>query len=82
MILDSNEYKNLLDKAQFEWNKEYAIIYSPFGQETIEGYDSRERMFKRQKELSTMGLWSISFELRDRHIVAYLQGFLFNKNHQ
>ena len=72
------EYTDTLNSLRDE-GYEYAVVYDAICKQA-EAFKGKESAFERQKELSGLGLWSASFELRDTHLVAYLQGYLFKKN--
>lgn len=76
-MISFDEYNELLNTLRNE-GYEYAVVYDAFYKQA-EAFSGRESAFERQKELSSIGLWSASFELRDMNLVSYLQGYLFKK---
>lgn len=76
-MISFDEYNELLISLR-DKGYEYAVVYDTFCKQA-EAFSGRESAFERQKELSSIGLWSASFELRDMNLVSYLQGYLFKK---
>lgn len=77
-MISFDEYNVLLSTLRNE-GYEYAVVYDDGRNRSAEAFSGRESAFERQKELSSVGLWSASFELRDMNLVSYLQGYLFKK---
>lgn len=78
MRLDFSEYLAQINEAK-ESGAEYVVIFEVHDHVYSEPYAGKEAAFNRQKKLSSIGLWSVSIELRDEHVLAYIQGYLFKK---
>lgn len=83
MSIETSDYPEMVKQELYrlhsEYQAEYALVFFFGSAYRIEAFSGKEDCFKRQIELSKAGAWSHSFELRDGHTLAYLQGHLFRK---